>query len=61
MAIMVSHFSTIFENWDAFLIGKVEINNKKDNKMKINNLEATRDLSIITNKNKNYNFFAHVV
>ncbi len=29
--------------------------------MKINNLEATRDLSIITNKNKNYNFFAHVV
>ncbi len=57
---MASHFSTIFEIWDAFIIGKVEIN-KKENEMKIKNLETTRDLSIITKKITNYKFFAHVV
>jgi hypothetical protein len=60
MAMMASHFSTIFEIWDAFIIGKVEIN-KKENEMKIKNLETTRDLSIITKKITNYKFFAHVV
>jgi len=49
-------FFTPFEIWDVFLLvqdyGKVEINNKKENEIKINNLEATRDLSIITKKKK---------
>ncbi len=58
---MASHFSTIFEIWDAFIIGKVEINKTKENEMKIKNLETTRDLSIITKKITNYKFFAHVV
>jgi hypothetical protein len=48
MAIIATHFSTTFEIWNTFLVGKVEINNDKLNKVKTNNLKTTKDLGVIT-------------
>jgi hypothetical protein len=47
MTTMVFHFSTTFQIQDAFLASKVEINNEKLNKVKINNLKVARKLSVI--------------
>jgi len=48
MALMVCHFSTMFEIQDAFLVSKVEINNERLNNVKINNLKVVRKLRVIT-------------
>jgi hypothetical protein len=48
MVIGVSHFSTTLQIRDAFLASKVEINNKKLNKVKISNLKVVRQLYVIT-------------
>jgi hypothetical protein len=48
MVIMASHFLTTFQIQDAFLAGKVEINNEKLNKVKINTLKVVRELDVIT-------------
>jgi hypothetical protein len=48
MPAIVARFSTTFEIWNAFLTGKVEINNHILNKVKINNLKTTKDLGVIT-------------
>jgi hypothetical protein len=47
MAIVVVRFSTTLKIRDAFMAGKVEINNQKLNKVKINNFKITRDLGVI--------------
>ncbi len=47
MAIVVIRFSTTSEIQDAFMDGKVEINNQRLNKVKINNLKIVRDLGVI--------------
>ncbi len=47
MTTMVFNFSTTFQIQDAFLASKVEINNEKLNKVKINNLKVARKLSVI--------------
>jgi hypothetical protein len=47
MVTIASRFSTTSQILDTSLIGKVEINNEKLNKVKINNLKATRELGII--------------
>jgi hypothetical protein len=47
MTTVASHFSTISQIWDAILVGKVEIDNEKLNKVKINNLKTTRELGVI--------------
>jgi hypothetical protein len=48
MATMTSHYASTFEIRDAFLVGKVEINNEHNKKIKINNLKAIRDLGVIS-------------
>jgi hypothetical protein len=48
MVIVVSHFLATFQIRDAFLVGKVEINNEKLNKMKISTLKVVRELNVIT-------------
>jgi hypothetical protein len=47
MATMASHYASTFEIRDAFLVGKVEINNEHKKKIKINNLKVARDLGVI--------------
>ncbi len=47
MAIVVAHFSTTFDIRNVFLASKVQINNHKLNKVKINNLKTTKDLGVI--------------
>ncbi len=41
MATMASHYASTFKIQNAFLEGKVEINNECKKKIKINNLNAT--------------------
>ncbi len=48
MAIMAFHYASTFEIWDAFMAGKVEINNEHKKKIKINNLKATKDFGVIS-------------
>ncbi len=48
MVAIVTRFSTTFEIWNAFLVGKVEINNHILNKVKISNLKTIKDLGVIT-------------
>jgi hypothetical protein len=50
MATMASHFSTTSQIRDAFLLGKVEINNEKLKKVKISNLKVVKGLSVIMEK-----------
>jgi hypothetical protein len=47
MAIVVAHFSPTFDIRNVFLASKVQINNHKLNKVKINNLKTTEDLDVI--------------
>jgi hypothetical protein len=47
MASMATHFSSTSNVHDAFLISKMDINHDKNNKIKITNLEITRELGII--------------
>jgi hypothetical protein len=47
MVTIVVHFSTTSNIKNAFLVSKVEINNHKFNKVKINNLKTTKDLGVI--------------
>jgi hypothetical protein len=51
MATMASRFSTTSQIQDAFLLGKVEINNEKLKKVKISNLKVIKGLSVIMGKN----------
>jgi hypothetical protein len=48
MVTMAFHFSTTSQICDAFLANKVEINNEKLIKLKINNLKVVRELGVIT-------------
>ncbi len=50
MATIASHYASTSKIKDAFLVGKVEINNEQKKKIKINNLKATRDLRAILEK-----------
>ncbi len=45
---MASHYPSTFEIWDAFMVGKVDINNEWKKKFKINNLKVVRDLGVIS-------------
>jgi hypothetical protein len=47
MVIIVIHFSTTFDIRNTFLASKVEINNHRLNKVKINNLKTSKDLGVI--------------
>ncbi len=47
MVIVASHFSMTFQIRDAFLVGKVEINNEKLNNVKISNLKVVKELDVI--------------
>jgi hypothetical protein len=47
IATMASHYPSTFEIRDAFMVGKVEINNEWKKKIKINNLKVSRDLNKI--------------
>jgi hypothetical protein len=60
MAIMVSHFSTFLKFEMLSQLARWRSTIRRRIKWKIKNLEATRDLSIITQK-KDYKFFAHIV
>jgi hypothetical protein len=51
MATMASRYASTFEIRDVFLVGKVEINNEHNKKIKINNLKTTRDLGVYQNRN----------
>jgi hypothetical protein len=44
---MASHYPSTLEIRDAFMVGKVEINNEWKKKIKINNLKVVRDLGAI--------------
>jgi hypothetical protein len=48
MVTIVACFSTTFKIWNTFMVGKIEINNQRLNKVKISNVQPTRDLSVIT-------------
>jgi len=50
MATIASHYASTSKIRDAFLAGKVELNNEHKKKIKINNLKATRDLRAILEK-----------
>jgi len=50
MATMASCFSTTSQIQDAFLLGKVEINNEKLKKVKISNLKVIKGLNVIMEK-----------
>jgi hypothetical protein len=47
MAIVASCFASNSEIRNVLLMGKVEINNKWKRKVKINNLNAVKDLCVI--------------
>jgi hypothetical protein len=47
MATMASHFASTFKIQDAFLVGKVGINNAQKKKIKINNLKVAKNLVVI--------------
>jgi hypothetical protein len=47
MATMLNHFSSSSNVCDVFLLGKMDINNERKNKVKTSNLKMARDLSII--------------
>ncbi len=47
MAIVVACFSTTSKIQDAFMVGKVEVNNQRLNKVKISNLTIVRYLGVI--------------
>jgi hypothetical protein len=47
MATLAACFSTTFDIRNTFLVGKVEINNHRLNKVKISNLKTTKDLGVI--------------
>jgi hypothetical protein len=51
MATMASHFSTTSQIRDAFLLGRVEINNEKLKKVKTSNFKVVKGLSVIMEKN----------
>jgi hypothetical protein len=50
MAMVASCFSTTSQIQSAFLANKVEINNERLKKVKINNLKTTRELRVIIEK-----------
>jgi hypothetical protein len=50
MALVASCFSTILQIQNTFLVNKVEINNERLKKVKINNLKTTRELHVIIEK-----------
>ncbi len=60
MAIMASRFSTTSHIQDAFLTGKVEINNEKLNKVTIINLKAIKKLSVITEEESRVETILHL-
>ncbi len=47
MATMTSHFASSFKIWNAFLMGKMKINNEQKKKIKINNLKVIKNLGVI--------------
>jgi hypothetical protein len=47
MATMLNHFSSSSNVCGVFLLGKMDINNERKNKVKINNLKMAKDLSFI--------------
>jgi hypothetical protein len=47
MATMASHFAPTSKIQDAFLVGKVGINNAQKKKIKINNLKVVKILVVI--------------
>lgn len=47
MATMASHFASISKIQDAFLVGKVGINNAQKKKIKINNSKVAKNLVVI--------------
>ncbi len=47
MATMTSHFASTFKIWNAFLMGKMKINNEQKKKIKINNLKVIKNLGVI--------------
>jgi hypothetical protein len=44
MASIATHFSSTFDVHDAFLLGKMDINHGRKNKVKTNNLKIGREL-----------------
>jgi hypothetical protein len=48
IATMASHYPSTFEIQDAFMVGKVEINNEWKQKIEINNLKVVRHLRVIS-------------
>ncbi len=47
MVTMTSHFASTFKIWNAFLMGKMKINNEQKKKIKINNLKVIKNLGVI--------------
>jgi hypothetical protein len=48
LAIITSHFPVSLEIYDALLTTKMDINHEHKNKVKISNLKATQDLTVIS-------------
>jgi hypothetical protein len=47
MASIATHFSSTFDVYDAFLLGEMDINHGRKNKVKTNDLKIGRELQII--------------
>jgi hypothetical protein len=64
MATMASRFSSTSDGYDAFLLGKMYINCKKENKVKISNLKMVKNSGVTLKeefKNKIYGYFRIIV
>jgi hypothetical protein len=50
MATMANRFSFTSNVHDAFLLGKMDINYERNNKVKVNHLKMLKDLNMISQK-----------
>jgi hypothetical protein len=50
IATMASQFSFMFDVCDAFLLGNMDINHERKNKVEINNLNMAKYLGMISKK-----------
>jgi hypothetical protein len=48
MATLASQFSSTYDVNDVFLVGKMDINNERKNKVKISKLKVAKNLTMIS-------------